>query len=89
MTLHLYNMFPPVGRNGSALWGIHELPGVVLHRYPSTSESPGWRMERWDGHISEQAELLLEKMKDQVFSTRREALQIIEMLIDMYPGEAE
>lgn len=89
MKLHLHNMFPPVGNNGSALWGIHELPGVVLHRYPSTSENPGWRMERWDDYLGNQAETLLEKMKDQVFPTRREALQVIEMLMDMYPGAAD
>jgi len=89
MSLRLHNMFPPIGDSGSALWGIVELPGVVLHRYPSTSAQSGWRLELWDDFISPQSRWVLEKIRDQVFPTRKESLQAIELLMDMYPGEPD
>ena len=88
VVLHLRNIIPPIGKHGSAMWEIVELPGVMLHNYPSTSPDKGWRIERWEDFISDQAEWVLDKLRGQIFRTRKEALEIIEMTMDMH-GEQD
>jgi len=82
--LHCVNMFPPVGKNVSALWGIHELPGVCLHRYMSTSSQPGWRVESWvDDEATELSRNVVSQLYGQVFHTRREALEAVSLIMDL------
>lgn len=75
-------------RIGSAMWTVRELPGVVLHSYPSTSDLRGWRMEFWDMEtIDPRSAWVLEKLRGQVFPTRRVLVAAVELAMDMYPGE--
>ena len=82
--LHLRNIIPPLGKHGSAMWEIAELPGVFLHNYPSTGPEKGWRIEKWEDFISDQAAWVLEKLHGQVFRTRKDALEIVEMTMSMH-----
>lgn len=83
-SLHCNNIFPPVGKDSSAIWGVNELPGICIHRYPSTGPEPGWRVEGWpDDQATALSRLVVEKLQGQVFATRRDALEAIELLMDL------
>jgi hypothetical protein len=82
--LHCINIFPPVTKDSSALWGVRELPGLCIHRYPSTGPEPGWRVESWvDSEASDMSRKVVETLRDQVFPTRRDALDAVALIMDM------
>lgn len=84
---------------GSAWWEVADLPGVIVYKdsYPA-GQLPGWRVEHansmpgWAGLITggrepeslhTQSFRVVEKLEGQVFDTRREALQAVEVVLSL------
>lgn len=95
MTLYKINSMNEWGewRYPSSIWGICGLPAVILciDNFPDNGETKTqlWRVQERGRGIHSLSDKVCDELKEQLFLTRREALQAVEMAVLLAKSEED